>query len=57
MPLSRPPGEKMPGATSIAAPVGRYRAAATDTPAGENPRRPCPCGSGKKYKHCHGKYA
>jgi preprotein translocase subunit SecA len=17
---------------------------------------PCPCGSGKKYKHCHGKY-
>jgi len=17
----------------------------------------CPCGSGKKYKHCHGKYA
>ena len=21
------------------------------------PRQPCPCGSGKKYKHCHGKYA
>jgi preprotein translocase subunit SecA len=18
---------------------------------------PCPCGSGKKYKHCHGKFA
>jgi len=18
-------------------------------------RKPCPCGSGKKYKHCHGK--
>jgi preprotein translocase subunit SecA len=18
---------------------------------------PCPCGSGRKYKHCHGKYA
>jgi preprotein translocase subunit SecA len=18
---------------------------------------PCPCGSGKKYKHCHGQYA
>jgi preprotein translocase subunit SecA len=18
---------------------------------------PCPCGSGKKYKHCHGRYA
>ncbi|WP_143285575.1 SEC-C metal-binding domain-containing protein, partial [Burkholderia pseudomallei] len=28
-------------------------------PAGEGPRvgrnDPCPCGSGKKYKHCHGK--
>jgi hypothetical protein len=22
--------------------------------AGENPRRPCPCGSGKRYKVCHG---
>jgi hypothetical protein len=22
--------------------------------AGENPRRPCPCGSGKRYKACHG---
>ena len=21
------------------------------------PQRGCPCGSGKKYKHCHGKYA
>ena len=21
------------------------------------PQRPCPCGSGKKYKHCHGKLA
>ena len=29
----------------------RARAAA---PAGENPRRPCPCGSGKRYKACHG---
>ena len=19
--------------------------------------QPCPCGSGKKYKHCHGKFA
>ncbi len=24
------------------------------TPAGENPRRPCPCGSGKRWKACHG---
>jgi hypothetical protein len=30
------------------------RAAAATTPAGENPRRPCPCGSGKRYKACHG---
>lgn len=22
--------------------------------AGDNPRRPCPCGSGKRYKACHG---
>lgn len=29
----------------------RAAAAATD---GENPRRPCPCGSGKRYKACHG---
>jgi hypothetical protein len=21
---------------------------------GDNPRRPCPCGSGKRYKACHG---
>ena len=26
----------------------------TAAPAGENPRRPCPCGSGKRYKACHG---
>jgi hypothetical protein len=26
----------------------------TDAPAGQNPRRPCPCGSGKRYKACHG---
>ena len=30
------------------------RAAAADAIAGENPRRPCPCGSGKRYKACHG---
>ena len=30
------------------------RAAAADASAGENPRRPCPCGSGKRYKACHG---
>ena len=28
--------------------------AADNATAGENPRRPCPCGSGKRYKACHG---
>src|SRR5436190_24186811 len=23
-------------------------------PSGINPRQPCPCGSGKRYKACHG---
>jgi hypothetical protein len=27
---------------------------ASAAPARENPRRPCPCGSGKRYKACHG---
>jgi hypothetical protein len=27
---------------------------AEKTQAGENPRRPCPCGSGKRWKACHG---
>jgi hypothetical protein len=31
----------------------RVREAAATSP-GENPRRPCPCGSGKRYKACHG---
>jgi hypothetical protein len=28
--------------------------ASAATSAGDNPRRPCPCGSGKRYKACHG---
>lgn len=33
----------------------RSKATATATPAGEvGPRQPCPCGSGKRYKACHG---
>ena len=27
---------------------------AQKTQSGENPRRPCPCGSGKRWKACHG---
>ncbi len=40
-------------------PVGnaaRAAAAGTQAPWAKTPRNaPCPCGSGKKYKHCHGK--
>ncbi|MGB1528779.1 MAG: SEC-C metal-binding domain-containing protein, partial [Candidatus Puniceispirillaceae bacterium] len=32
------------------------KAAPAAAPTGKVPRNaPCPCGSGKKYKHCHGK--
>src|SRR3712207_4026136 len=27
---------------------------ATAAPEGINPKAPCPCGSGRRYKHCHG---
>ena len=49
---------------TLAAPVAlaaqplRSEAVNPDDPAtwGATPRNaPCPCGSGKKYKHCHGK--
>jgi hypothetical protein len=33
----------------------KNRAASAATPAGEvGPRQPCPCGSGRRYKACHG---
>jgi preprotein translocase subunit SecA len=42
------------GAGGAAAMAGA--AVATAAPWGKTPRNaPCPCGSGKKYKHCHGK--
>jgi hypothetical protein len=28
--------------------------AVADAPEGINPKAPCPCGSGRRYKHCHG---
>ncbi len=34
--------------------TGSTTALHADQPAGDNPRRPCPCGSGKRYKACHG---
>ena len=30
-------------------------AAPADGDAGVGPRQPCPCGSGRRYKHCHGR--
>ena len=34
-----------------------HRAGGTDVaePAAVGPRQPCPCGSGRRYKHCHGR--
>jgi len=32
----------------------RKRPAAAAAPEGVNPKAPCPCGSGRRYKHCHG---
>lgn len=33
----------------------KSRSQVTETPAGEvGPRQPCPCGSGRRYKACHG---
>ncbi len=46
------------GTALLSAPPVRVAAADPSDPAtwGQTPRNaPCPCGSGKKYKHCHGK--
>jgi preprotein translocase subunit SecA len=51
------------GATEAAVPVRSRQGAASLDP--RNPatwgrvarNAPCPCGSGKKYKHCHGRLA
>ena len=32
----------------------RSSAPAAAAPEGTNPKAPCPCGSGRRYKHCHG---
>src|SRR5918998_1090060 len=32
----------------------RKRPAAPAADSGVNPKAPCPCGSGRRYKHCHG---
>ena len=49
------------GADEEAAQVQAARAAAAQAPVRAEPKvgrnDPCPCGSGKKYKHCHGQLA
>ena len=34
--------------------ASRTRSSAPATPEGINPKAPCSCGSGRRYKHCHG---
>jgi preprotein translocase subunit SecA len=36
-------------------PQGEAHASVAEAPVSRN--APCPCGSGKKYKHCHGQLA
>lgn len=50
--------EALEGETSVA-PENRQSASVQEKPEWNNISRntPCPCGSGKKYKHCHGKVA
>ena len=49
------------GAAAAGAALGAIAAGMAAPLAGEMPKvgrnDPCPCGSGKKYKHCHGKLA
>jgi len=59
----RQPAPAMAAAGAQLAPAGAGQAAAEADPEdpaswGKVPRNaPCPCGSGKKFKHCHGKVA
>jgi preprotein translocase subunit SecA len=39
-----------PGETNVGPPLHQAEADWSNTPR----NAPCPCGSGKKYKHCHG---
>ncbi|MGI8627960.1 MAG: DUF5926 family protein [Geodermatophilaceae bacterium] len=45
---TRASGKRRPKAAS------RPQRTATDLTDAPNPRQPCPCGSGRRYKHCHG---
>ena len=46
-----------PDETGQAQLFGAGQAAATEQVPVVGRNEPCPCGSGKKYKHCHGKLA
>jgi hypothetical protein len=44
----------MARSTTRRRPAAPAAAAATAADGGINPKAPCPCGSGRRYKHCHG---
>ena len=54
------PGDQVgaKGLTPTPAPVAQLQYSAAEieptTPGGTSKNAPCPCGSGKKYKRCHG---
>jgi preprotein translocase subunit SecA len=48
-------GEEAPAPASAADPTGAQPFIRSTQKVGRND--PCPCGSGKKFKHCHGKLA
>jgi preprotein translocase subunit SecA len=49
------PGEAPPPSPMKAARAARVNADDPSTWSATSRNAPCPCGSGKKYKHCHGK--
>jgi hypothetical protein len=51
----QPASGETPAADPMANEAAQTPPAQLDTMSGRN--RPCSCGSGKKYKHCHGRYA
>ena len=59
MRTSRPGGEGEEAARARAAAEGVSQPVRQETIRRQDPKvgrnDPCPCGSGKKYKHCHGR--
>jgi preprotein translocase subunit SecA len=52
-PLVEDAGLALPGLGVIGEQEAGHSPAISDDKVGRN--QPCPCGSGKKYKHCHGR--